>query len=225
MLSHALRATTSKDLELSYIGTYTSASANGTTITFTGVSLGDPAPNRRIYVIVLARPTTNTTATLSSASIAGVSGSVLAQAASASTASSTHACFGVEVPTGTSDTVSVTFTTSVQASIADIFVYRVVNQNSAVSTALVNNTTSNGTTGTSFTNTLTTELGGFALNSLTLTAARTMTYTNMPINSGTGSSDIFSGGKDGTTGASENFTFTIPSAVSGWKRFGISLKR
>lgn len=174
MPSNRLRgATAALPLEVSYL---TGAVQNTTasSFTFNSVDFGVADSARRIYVVTLSYGSNlNRSTTMT---IGGVSATRLTR--NETTALSGRGIFAADVPTGTSGTIVADWSANVdQCSIA---VYRVVNQQRALASAVFSQDTQSdpisGVTSQSIT--LTGPSDGFALFSATQTTARSTTETN-----------------------------------------------
>lgn len=225
MLSHMLRAASNKELNVTYLGRFNSSSAAGTTISFSSVYFGAEDSNRRIYITASALPNAASLTTLTSATIGGNAATIVAEDPSSSTIAAINGLIAIDLPTGTSGTVTLTFTANVAASSGVLFVYRVVNQVSSIASALVQEIVALSGSVTSVSSSVNTAAGGFMIGWLGTSASTAgITYTNMPINSGTGTTNRFSGLQTNTSGSATTYGFSWTTATS-TKRYFVSLKR
>jgi hypothetical protein len=225
ILSHALRASNGA-IDVTYLGRFDSASAAGTTISFSSVNFGIESATRRIYISILANPATSgPTATLTSATIDGNSATIIAENPSSTASITIQGLIAVALPTGTSGTVTLTFSQNIFAASGVIFVYGVTNQTSSIATALVQEVSVlQLSSTTSESSSVSTASGGFMIGTLaTLFTVDNMTYTNMPINSGSASATKFTGLQTNTSGSSTTygFSWTVNSPSN---RYFVSLK-
>lgn len=117
-----------KAISLSLTGAYVTTSG-GTSFTFTNVSFGDEAPNRKIVVGVITYATLGRT--YSSVTIGGVTASLVIKLDGAGNPAAT-ALYEADLPSGTSGDVTVTVSGSVQC--FGISVYRMIDAGSVSGT-------------------------------------------------------------------------------------------
>lgn len=209
-------------LSVSYVATYNSTNSAATTVSISGVSFGAEDSTRRIYISLIGLPNASVLTVLTSATIGGTSATIIATDGSNSTGVGTNALIAVELPTGTSGTVSLTFSNNVLTNSVSIFVYRVLNQLSTIASALEAEVVGTASS-TSASSSVLTAANGFMIGLIGLSAARTVTFTNMPINSGGSSSARHSGAQSNTSGDATTYTFSWTTAT-GVKRYFVSLK-
>lgn len=92
-----------------------------TTFTFTNMSLGTPDPNRYIIVAIHARHGSGTGPQMTAASIAGVALTKLAEHRDTSGNLSISSLWGAYIPTGTTGTLTVTFSASINRCMGRVF--------------------------------------------------------------------------------------------------------
>lgn len=184
-------ATATGGIDVQYLATYTGNTSSSQSIT--GVSFGEVDTTRRIYVMIgFIRPATSGTTSVTSVTIGGVSASLIRMVSSTRPVFSAVSGFGLfaaDVPTGTSGTVSVVFSGDLATPTPSFFVYRVVGQEEPLETALVDYVSSLSTGTTSRSVTVDSDIGGFALGLIQLTAARVVSF-NVPQSTTTSSNRV-----------------------------------
>jgi hypothetical protein len=172
-------ASTTAGKRFQYIANYAIASSQ-TTFTFNDVSFGTPAFNRTIIIVLLAR--SSTARSFSSCTIAGNTPNIVG---STGTTNVPRNIFSINLPSGTSGTVSATFSGAVSSG-CSIAVYAVYGLSSDVAVSSGNDGVSGAT---SRSVTLTTNSSDFIFAGLLLGDNQTPTWSNVTQNSQVGIGD------------------------------------
>ena len=206
----------SGELQYDFVDTGIAVS-NLTTYTFNNISLGAEHPTRRIYLVTIGINASGSR-TINSVTFNGASPTLLSSAGS--TAQPFHHSV-ISAPTGSTADISITFSDSTTA--GAVALYRVINQQTALGSVFIQNTTNAaiGTTGAS--RTMNTEAGGFALVSLTTNADISPFLATTGWKVDDGYTQVFFGSSNTLTPAgTTTFAYTQPFAAS---RFSVTTLR
>jgi hypothetical protein len=203
-------------LQYDYVGTGIAVS-NQTVYTFNNIPLGAEDPTRRIYLVAIGIQATGSR-TIDSVTFNGASTTTLASAGGTAQPFR-HSV--ISAPTGSTANIAITFSGSTTA--GGVALYRVINQQTALSSVFIDNTTNSAVTNSGATRTMNTEAGGFALMSLTTNSDISASLATTGWKVDDGYTQVFFGSSNTLTPAgTATYSLTHPSSAT---RFSVTTLR